>query len=314
MNSYILNEIKIDSNSNNFNINAKYVKEKEYIMMCMNEKTFHKHKLAIANPKISIVIPVYNKVEYLDLALRSAQKQSLCDIEIVCVDDGSTDGSVDKIKSYMKYDARIKLVRNACNMGTSFTRAVSITNSIGKYVLTLDPDDSFASPKIAELAYMEAEKNKADIVHFKAIKNNSNGDDGWVKWFNHRSGKILCGDKVFSAFVENKKAWTLWGKLINRNVYLEAIRKLGADFIKCHICMAEDMIHYLIISELAKKYVFLDKFGYFYNVNRDSITQQNNIEVTEKTAKSWKLIQDRVCKIYSDHKEYKLIKSLFSIN
>ena len=62
-------------------------------------------------PKISVIIPVYNAEKYLNKTLESILKQSLKDIEVICVDDGSTDGSVEIIQSFIKKDDRVKLIR-----------------------------------------------------------------------------------------------------------------------------------------------------------------------------------------------------------
>jgi glycosyltransferase involved in cell wall biosynthesis len=121
--------------------------------------------VAIAAPKVSICIPVYNVEPWLPAALNSACNQTLKDIEIICVDDGSTDGSLAILKSYAEKDPRIKILENEKNRGLLFTRIRSLLASSGEYILCLDSDDELF-PNIAEKALASAKRTGADIVFF----------------------------------------------------------------------------------------------------------------------------------------------------
>ena len=87
------------------------------------------------------------------IALRSAQNQSLSDIEIVCLDDGSTDNSTEVIEKFQKDDPRIVLFKHERNMGTLTTRAYLCQYAKGIYIMWLVPDDAYCSPDAAEMAY-----------------------------------------------------------------------------------------------------------------------------------------------------------------
>lgn len=95
-------------------------------------------------PKISIIVPVYNVEKYIAECLESLINQTLRDIEIVCVDDCSTDGSVDIVRKYASTDPRIHLLTKAKNSGLSETRNVGIANSSAPYLMFCDSDDFFA--------------------------------------------------------------------------------------------------------------------------------------------------------------------------
>ena len=97
-------------------------------------------------PKVSVFMPIYNKEKYLIESIKSIQNQTLKDIEIIAVNDGSTDNSLKIIKNLTKIDKRIKIVNNDRNHGLLYSRAMGIINSTGEYVFNLDPDDKLSSP------------------------------------------------------------------------------------------------------------------------------------------------------------------------
>lgn len=91
-------------------------------------------------PKISIIIPVYNTEKYLSRCLDSAINQTLKDIEIICVNDGSTDNSLDILKEYAAKDNRIKIISKG-NEGAAITRNIGINVATGEYIGFIDSDD-----------------------------------------------------------------------------------------------------------------------------------------------------------------------------
>ena len=116
------------------------------------------------SPTISIVVPVYNTQRYLQECLDSLLKQSLSDIEIICIDDGSTDGSPAMIDEAAKADARVKAIHQA-NAGVSAARNHGLELACGTYVLFVDSDD-FIRHDTCELLHKVAERDSADIVVF----------------------------------------------------------------------------------------------------------------------------------------------------
>lgn len=115
--------------------------------------------------KVSVIIPVYNTEKYLRACLDSVLNQSLEDIEVVCVDDCSSDNSADIIAEYVEKDRRMKSVRNERNGGLSYTRNQGLKVTAGEYVCFLDSDDMLTSTALEEL-YKTAEENRTDIIFF----------------------------------------------------------------------------------------------------------------------------------------------------
>ena len=128
-------------------------------------------------PKVSAVIPVYNVEHYLREALDSVVNQTLYDIEIICVNDGSTDGCLEILKEYAEKDDRI-IVINKPNAGYGHSMNVGIFRAKGEYIAILEPDD-YIGLNMYEDLYNTAKENNLDIVksdfyRFKGSGNNIN--------------------------------------------------------------------------------------------------------------------------------------------
>ena len=114
-------------------------------------------------PLISIIIPVYNVDKYLVRALTSIVNQTLQNIEILCVDDCSTDNSLKILEDFSKKDTRIKIFKHDKNLGVSCTRNTALKHAKADYLMFLDPDDYVVS-KFCEKMYETITKNDLDLV------------------------------------------------------------------------------------------------------------------------------------------------------
>lgn len=116
--------------------------------------------------KVSVIIPVYNAEQYLRQCLDSVVGQTLRDIEIICVDDGSRDNSVTILKEYAARDSRLRLVREK-NRGAGAARNQGLREATGEYLSFLDADDFFELDML-EKAVARAEAYQAQIVVFNS--------------------------------------------------------------------------------------------------------------------------------------------------
>ena len=114
--------------------------------------------------KVSVIIPVYNAEHYLPMALDSILKQTLTDIEVICVDDGSTDHSLQILEKYQEMDRRIIILKQK-NSYAGVARNYGMSVAKGKYLAFLDSDDYFV-PEMLERAYRNGEEQGADVVIF----------------------------------------------------------------------------------------------------------------------------------------------------
>ena len=123
------------------------------------------------------IIPVFNTERYLSTCLDSILNQSLSNIEIICINDGSTDGGVAILDEYAAKDSRIKVVANPVNKGLMHNRKAGVDVATGEYIMFLDGDDYY-SFDACEKAYNAAKQYDMDIIQFNMAP------------FSENSGKI----------------------------------------------------------------------------------------------------------------------------
>lgn len=173
--------------------------------------------------QVSVIIPVYNAEQYLEKCIGSITAQTLEDIEILCVDDGSTDGSLVLLKKLQAADGRIRVITQP-NGGAGAARNTGLRHAAGKYLSFLDADDFF-EPNMLEEAVAAAEQYSAEMVVFNSDQYHMDTDSfAEVPWvlrkrdippympFTYRQ----LTDNVFKTFV----GWA-WDKLFLREFVLE---------------------------------------------------------------------------------------------
>ena len=123
-----------------------------------------------SKPKVSVILPVYNVSKYLDRCLTSLRNQTLSDIEIICVDDGSNDDSLEICKKYADIDRRFKVIHQS-NQGQGVARNSGIEQAAGNYIAFVDPDD-WVNEGMYEILYNKAIQENCDIVqcNYQIIK------------------------------------------------------------------------------------------------------------------------------------------------
>ena len=124
-------------------------------------------------PKISIIVPVYNVEKYIAQCIESLIFQSMEEIEIILINDGSQDNGLEICKEYAKKDTRIKIIDKE-NTGVSDTRNIGVKVANGEYIMFVDSDD-WLEKNACEIAYNEAKKENADSVIFCYYRESSKG-------------------------------------------------------------------------------------------------------------------------------------------
>ena len=115
-------------------------------------------------PKVSVIVPVYNSEKYIVDCLESIMVQSYENIEIICVDDDSQDDSIKIVTSYQQRDKRFITVRQPCNLGLSAARNKGLDLASGKYVIFVDSDDYISRDLIKKTVYMAEEKKLDEVI------------------------------------------------------------------------------------------------------------------------------------------------------
>jgi hypothetical protein len=156
---------KILSNEEALEIGMKFMDICKAGMLVINEKFTETDK-----PKISVIITSYNSEKTIQTTLRSIQNQNMTDIEVIIVNDLSTDNSVKIIEEIQREDPRIKIIHNSKRMGTLYSRSIGVLNSRGKFVTSIDSDDFFSNSDIFDIIYEETESEYYDIISFKVLQ------------------------------------------------------------------------------------------------------------------------------------------------
>lgn len=214
--------------------------------------------------KVSVIIPVYNVEKYLSKALDSVCEQTLKDIQIICIDDCSTDNSVKIIKEYMGRDSRIELIKTESNRGQGNARNIGLKQVNGEYIMFLDPDDWFAE-NACELAYNQIKANDNDVVKFNYYiyyeKNKKIKYRDMTKNFK----EILDKNNIKLADLKNFK---IPGGSVWDNIYkAEFIRENNVKFGEGHC--GEDNVFYIKAMLLSNTISLLKEPLYYYRKRED---------------------------------------------
>ena len=238
--------------------------------------SIEKNKIGI---KLSIIVPVYNIIQYLPKCLDSILSQTLRDIEIICVDDCSTDSSFSILEEYKSKDDRIKLLKLAKNYGQGYARNRGIEIAQGEYIGFVDGDD-YIDPNYFEALYNSAVKNNADISVASILKHKKN-----YKKYNviykkegiaeNIQDKIkLCGDK-------KKFFFYAWNKIYKTDL----IKNNGIEFAQGQIY--EDVIFAIEALYYSNRVVSVPNIKYHYierknsSVKRKDITGKKEYDLTK---------------------------------
>lgn len=229
--------------------------------------------------KVSIIIPVYNVCKYIEECLDSVLKQTLTDIEIICIDDCSTDGSREIVSEYAKADSRIRLFYNKENKGLSSVRNLGIKNASGEYIYFLDSDDMIERTAIEEMYYLALRDNldgilfDAQVIYDDKVLENEFKDYKGSR--SHEYKEIQAGQELFSQFIRNDD----WSASVSRQFWNRIfIINHNLQFIKGII--HEDEVFSFLALMYSERIIVLDKK---YHIRR---FRYNSIMTTEKTIKN----------------------------
>ena len=248
---------------------------------------------------VSIIVPVYNVEKYLEQCLRSIIDQSYVSLEIILINDGSTDCSLDICKTFQKKDGRIMVV-NQENLGVSAARNVGLAQAKGEYISFIDPDDLVHKEYIKKLydnliecnADISVCERKRFIINEPSANNN-----------NKSTLYILSGQKARLETLYSKIFSSVWGKLYRKDVlrnirFNESLRaSQDLEFLDRALKNAKTVI------------VSLDKL-YYYRLNPEStMLSKGKLDKRFDSIHAVNLIEDerdkdmilaKKCRLYSE--------------
>lgn len=229
--------------------------------------------------KLSVIIPVYNVAPYLDNCLSSVLNQDLDDFEVICIDDASTDYSLEVLRRYERAHSKLKVYVNEINRTASYCRKFGVSVANGDYIMFVDSDDELVPGACKKFVkYMEIDN--LDILHFETeiVAENSTTMEA-VRWFERFSRPHygeLRGNMVFEGcFSKKLYRFNIWNK-----IYKSDLCKKAFDYIdEGRYPKAQDLYAFFIISFLAKSYRGIKERGYVYHYGR-GITGRKSEDAT----------------------------------
>ena len=180
--------------------------------------------------KVSVILPVYNVAPYLDETFASLLNQTLQEIEIIAVNDGSTDNSEAIIKKYAQQDQRIKYYSQV-NQGQSAARNLALQHATGEYIYMMDSDDILSDAHALETCYDYAKKHLADFIFFDGDTLLEDGAAP-ISWDYKRTqyvdeNKRYDGEFLLNLMLDNNKHnCVVWLLMINR----QYLKRIGLNF------------------------------------------------------------------------------------
>lgn len=248
--------------------------------------------------KISVIVPVYNVEKYLTECIESICSQSLEDLEIICVNDGSTDNSLDILNDFAKQDKRI-IVINKANSGYGHTMNMGLNAATGEYIGIIESDD-FADKNMFEDLYKLAKDNDADIAK---------GD-----WFNYwsknkfaRKNNRISSAKAFQ-LTNSKKDKSLlrinpsvWSAVYKR----EFLNKYNIRFLETPGASYQDLAFSFKVFALAERVILTDKAYLYY--------RQDNMNSSVKSKTKVYCVCDEYDEIDRFLEEYPQLKFEFKV-
>lgn len=133
------------------------------------------------HPEVTIIVPVYNKERFVEESIDSALSQNFKDIEVICIDDCSSDGSLERLRALRLQDDRIKIFSLSSNFGAGNARNFGVSIAKGRFVAFLDADDSLPRSAIHTL-YDLANKTLSDLVRGSMVSKHQNGKETQADW------------------------------------------------------------------------------------------------------------------------------------
>ena len=252
------------------------------------------------NPAISIVVPAYNKEPYIKQCMDSLINQTLKNIEIIVVDDASTDNTLQILRDYEKKDSRVKIIAKEHNCGRHVARKTGVQETIGDYVLFVDADDEIEI-KACEVLYSYVSSHPADILHFGvSIHPEGKADEDFAYSYDQmyaQNNGDRTGDNIIkSTFSSDFPHWTPWN-VITALFKGDLVRDAFKKTVSTRLSKAEDAYEYFAIVAFAQTLKDLTAFRALkYHIGR-GISGRSKISV-EKFTVEQRSVKDVVSAVY----------------
>ena len=217
----------------------------------------------MTNPLITIIVPVFNMEKYLDQTVGSLLSQSLKNIEIIYVDDASTDGSLALLREWENKDSRIVVHHFDENKSAWVARRWGVEKARGEYIMFADADDVLLPSACKEL-YAEMRKNPVDMLHFQSeVVNVNNLAEERIQFMENflkpYIGRLEGSDILDGCFLDVKYRFNLWNKIYSAKL----CKKAFSGQKDVYLPKGQDKLAYFLIAYYAKSYRGIDSKKYY---------------------------------------------------
>ena len=218
-----------------------------------NEK-YYKSK----NPKIGVIIPMYNAEGYIENAICAIENQDFKDIEVIIVDDKSKDNSVKVVKQLIKRDPRISLYQNEETKGTLFSKSKGVSLSKAKYILVSDQDDLYTQEDAFSSMYYALEKNNLDILGFASLFSLTTNLRNRPSLYIFQNTPIYHQPHISNRmyyFTANNTVKRLgdviWNYIFRKDIFLKSISQIDDKIMNTRMNCHEDFLLFFLLTRNA---------------------------------------------------------------
>ena len=205
-------------------------------------------------PLVSVVLPTHNAEGTLKKAINSVCGQTLRNWELICVDNASSDATVQMLKEYAATDSRIKVITHMQDEGLYWSRRDGIEAASGEYLMFLDADDWLEADACADLTAL-MEKTQVDLLHYRSnIVSVMNADPEMVnavdEFIRPYPGRVENVDLINFCYAESRFSFSIWNKIYKTSIF----KSILPDLEKAYIITGEDLILVFMYMWYAKTY------------------------------------------------------------
>jgi len=232
--------------------------------------------------KVSVIIPVYNSEKYLEECINSIVNQTYKNLEIILINDASSDNSLNICTSYQGKDSRVKVISHEENQGLSISRYDGINISTGEWICFVDNDDYMPPWAIEELIKNSSDSEMAKfggIDVSDTLMNNQISEIDYLKKYKvekisgYELNKIsICGTSTCGIIS------CLWGGIYKRNLIDRALEITVRQKEKLPWLFCEDIVAIPIVYSLAKQVTYIKTIGYLHRCSADSLSIKKEIK------------------------------------
>lgn len=240
---------------------------------------------------ISVIVPVYNVEKHIDKCVQSIVDQTYKNLEIILINDGSTDDSGRICDEYSKKDKRINVIHKK-NSGVSSARNIGIQNSTGDWIVFVDSDD-WIEPDFCKVMLSTALEEKSDCVICKC--NKVHNED--LKKSEYENKKEIYNSREFIIKVLNVQSG--YGFCHSKLIKKETIKETIFD---TQLKVGEDALFNIQIAPNMKKIVFIGNALYNYRINGESVVRKYDTEYLSKYTKAMQKAKEYIFEEYKNDK------------